>query len=315
MRILLAGATGTAGNAVLQALVNAGHSVVALSRSKAETPDQQHVSWVPWTTLGEVVHPQMSAIDAVVSCLASRSGGIKDSHTVEYGANRELLTYALRNNIGRFMLLSAICVQKPQLAFQRAKLAFERDLMASPIAWQIIRPTAFFKSLSGQISRIQQGKPFLVFGDGSLTACKPISQRDLANFMCRELVSDAHLNCILPIGGPGPAITPRDQVVLLERAFNRTITIKAVSPGLFRVGARILDLGSAVSSWCADKAEFCRIAHFYATESMLVWDERQKRYDPQATPETGSDTLGDFYRSVARGEEPLPQPREHKLFN
>lgn len=75
----------------------------------------------------------------------------------------------------QFVRLSAICVQKPRLAFQHAKLAFEVELQASGLDWTIVRPTAYFKSLSGQVERVRQGKPFLMFGDGTLTACKPIS--------------------------------------------------------------------------------------------------------------------------------------------
>jgi divinyl chlorophyllide a 8-vinyl-reductase len=50
------------------------------------------------------------------------------------------------------VLLSAICVQKPLLEFQRAKLAFEAKLQeAGDITYSIVRPTAFFKSLAGQV--------------------------------------------------------------------------------------------------------------------------------------------------------------------
>jgi hypothetical protein len=52
------------------------------------------------------------------------------------------------------VLLSAICVQKPTLEFQRAKLAFEAKLQeAGDITYSIVRPTAFFKSLAGQVGR------------------------------------------------------------------------------------------------------------------------------------------------------------------
>ena len=68
-------------------------------------------------------------------------------------------------------------------ALSFAKLAFEAELRASGLVWSIVRPTAFFKSLSGQVARVQAGKPFLVFGDGRLTACKPISDPDLGVFI------------------------------------------------------------------------------------------------------------------------------------
>jgi len=81
------------------------------------------------------------------------------------------------------VLLSAICVQRPHLAFQRAKLAAEAALAASGLRYSIVRPTAYFKSLSGQLDRLRAGRPFLVFGDGRVTACKPISDGDLARYM------------------------------------------------------------------------------------------------------------------------------------
>jgi divinyl chlorophyllide a 8-vinyl-reductase len=46
-----------------------------------------------------------------------------------------------------------------------------------------VRPTAFFKSLAGQIELVKQGKPYVMFGDGNLASCKPISEQDLAKFM------------------------------------------------------------------------------------------------------------------------------------
>jgi divinyl chlorophyllide a 8-vinyl-reductase len=35
---------------------------------------------------------------------------------------------------------------------------------------------------------------------------------------------------------------------------------------------------------------------------MLVWDARAGRYDADATPSTGSDTLFDYYARVVAGE-------------
>ena len=59
---------------------------------------------------------------------------------------------ARANKVRHFVLLSAICVQKPLLEFQRAKLKFENELMAAgDITYSIVRPTAFFKSLAGQV--------------------------------------------------------------------------------------------------------------------------------------------------------------------
>jgi divinyl chlorophyllide a 8-vinyl-reductase len=201
-----------------------------------------------------------------------------------------------------FVLLSAICVQKPLLAFQHAKLAFEDALKTSGLTYSIVRPTAYFKSLAGQIARVKAGKPFVMFGNGELTACKPISDRDLARFIVGCLDNPLRQNKVLPIGGPGPALTPRAQGELLFRLMGQTPKFKSVPIALMDTIIGGLSLAGRVSQRAADKAEFARIGRYYATESMLVWDSVRSQYNANATPETGRETLEDFYRAVLKGE-------------
>lgn len=138
----------------------------------------------------------------------------------------------------QFVRLSAICVQKPRLAFQHAKLAFEVELQASGLDWTIVRPTAYFKSLSGQVERVRQGKPFLMFGDGTLTACKPISDDDLGAYLADCLHDETRRRRVLPIGGPGEAIAPRQQGERLFELLGRPPRFKSVPPALLRGEAR-----------------------------------------------------------------------------
>ena len=107
----------------------------------------------------------------------------KDAWAIDHQAHVDALAAARAAGVTQVVLLSAICVQKPLLAFQQAKLAFEKTLIESGLDYSIVRATAFFKSLSGQIERVRAGKPFLVFGDGTLTACKPISDDDLGDYL------------------------------------------------------------------------------------------------------------------------------------
>jgi divinyl chlorophyllide a 8-vinyl-reductase len=234
-----------------------------------------------------------------VSCLASRTGTPRDARRIDHHAHSLALQAALGARVGRFVLLSAICVQRPDLAFQKAKLAFEAELQAAPLDWTIVRPTAFFKSLSGQVARVQAGRPFLVFGDGQLTACKPISDGDLGRFMAQCLSDPATHHRILPIGGPGPAITPLDQVAMLERLTGGPVRVKRVPVRMMDAIAGGLGLLGRVIPPLATKAELARIGRYYATQSMLVWTGT--RYDADATPEFGTERLEDHYAAMLRG--------------
>lgn len=274
------------GSAVAAQLAAEGHAVTALPR--AALADGAALAKVMTEAQPEVV----------ISCIASRSGAPKDAEAVDYRANLALLEAAEAAGAAHFILLSAICVQKPLLAFQHAKLKFEARLMDSAMTHTIIRPTAFFKSLSGQVKRVKAGKPFLIFGDGNLTRCKPISDADLARFIASAIDNPEAANRILPIGGPGPAITLREAGEMLFAAAGKPPRFKSVSPQIFTYAERALSLGAGFSDWFAEKAEYARIARYYATESMLVRDPATGEYSADLTPEYGSETLSDHYRRL-----------------
>jgi len=310
-RVFVLGATGTIGRAATRALVERGHDVVCLVRPGADMTDLQGADLQrAELRRGQAADPASlkrdglrgERFDAVLSCLASRTGAPDDAWAIDFQAHADALDAAKEAGAEQFVLLSAICVQKPRLAFQRAKLAFEEKLMASGIDWSIVRPTAYFKSLSGQLERLKRGKPFLLFGDGRLTACKPISDRDLGAFMADCLTDPQKRRRILPIGGPGPAITPREQGERLFRLMGRAPKFASVPPGMMTVIAGGLSVLGTIVPPLKAKAELARIGHYYATESMLVWDAAAGRYDAEATPETGSDTLFDFYEKLVAGE-------------
>jgi divinyl chlorophyllide a 8-vinyl-reductase len=204
-------------------------------------------------------------------------------------------------------------VQKPKLAFQQAKLAFEQALMASGLTYSIVRPTAFFKSLSGQVERVRRGKPFLVFGNGELTACKPISDGDLANYLVECLDNPALHNRVLPIGGPGEAITPKQQGDQLFALLGKTPRFKHVPVALLDVIVAVLGALGRVVPALAAKAELAKIGRYYATESMLVWDAANARYDANATPSMGHDTLQQHCARLLRGEA-TAERGEHAVF-
>ena len=305
-RVCLLGATGTIGAATLAALTRRGHDVVCLVRARpagAAPSDGAGFRTVDMSSAAAIARDGFRGepFDAVVSCMASRTGVPSDAWAVDYRAHRDVLAAARAAGVGRFVLLSAICVQKPLLAFQHAKLAFEAELRASGLIYSIVRPTAFFKSLSGQVERVRRGKPFLVFGDGTATACKPISDRDVADYLADCLDDDGRWNRVLPIGGPGEAITPRQQGEALFALLGRAPRIRQVPPALLDGIIGALSTAARLAPSLAAKAELARIGRYYATESMLVLDPETGRYDAAATPSTGADTLFEFYRALLAG--------------
>ncbi len=315
-RVFVIGATGTIGRATVRALVQRGHEVVCFVRPQAgvggrlATPDSIKLLAGAQVRVGDVTDPlslqehgfRDEPFDAVVSCLASRTGAPQDAWAIDHRAHMHVLAAARAVGVSQFVQLSAICVQKPLLAFQHAKLAFEKELQDSGLNFSIVRPTAFFKSLSGQVGRVKAGKPFLVFGDGTLTACKPISDDDLAAYLADCLTDAQRHRRVLPIGGPGAAITPRQQGEALFALMKKPPRFKQVPVALLDGIVGALSVGGKLVPALARKAELARIGRYYATESMLVWDAVAQRYDADATPATGSLTLWAHYEQLLSGE-------------
>lgn len=306
--MLLAGASGYIGRAVAGEVHRRGHVLTSLVRPgspaiiglrasgdviEAPVTDPAALAGLP---------DERPPIDVVVSCLASRTGEPTDAWRIDREANRSLLEIARRAGARRFVLLSAICVQNPRLEFQKAKLAFETELASSGISHAIVRPTAYFKSLAGQIPRLERGSPFVLFGDGPGPASLPISERDLARFIvdCVEVGVEgaSGLDGVLPVGGPGPAITPLERGEMLFDMLGRRPRYRRLPLALFDAVAAPLGALGRWSSSLAAKAELARIGRFYATEPMLLKDPLTGRYDAGLTPGYGDDTLEAFYRRV-----------------
>lgn len=327
MRVLLLGASGTIGKATARALIGRGYEVVCLIRPRKESqlenvePSLQTYldgAEIRWCDVVDTLQLRRDGFandcfNAVVSCMASRTGTPKDAWLVDYQANLNALQLAKESGVKHFVMLSAICVQKPLLAFQHAKLAFENALINSGLSYSIVRPTAFFKSLSGQLQRVKAGKPYLIFGDGKQTACKPISDDDLADYLAGCLENTNRHNRILPIGGPGPAITPIEQGEYLFKLLKKTPRFKSVPLGLLDGIASVLGLFGKVIPVLADKAELAKIGRYYASESMLVWDVNVQRYDADLTPSHGTQTLFEAYDEWVKGET-MPERGDHAVF-
>jgi divinyl chlorophyllide a 8-vinyl-reductase len=153
----------------------------------------------------------------------------------------------------------------------------------------------------------------LVFGNGELTACKPISDDDLGNFIVDCITNRAKHNEILSIGGPGPAVTPRDQAQALFGLLGRPVKLRRVPVALLRIISGGLRLAGVLSPAAQRKADLAEIGLYYATESMLVWKGPEQGYSEEKTASTGTEHLFDHYAKVMRSGADIPRG-DHSVF-
>ena len=315
-KIFVAGSTGYIGKNVVKYALDNGFDVVTAKRNSDNKPGQlnKKLKVIKISNNDNNWIADLEKVDVIISCLASRTGEPKDAHLVDYKLNCLLLEKAKALKCSQFILLSAICVQKPRLAFQFEKLAFEEELKKSGLNFSIVRPTAYFKSLSGQIENIKKGKPYVYFGDGQITQCNPISEKDLSLYILSCIKDKSKWRKILPIGGPKQSITPKDIGKILFEIFEVSPKYKSFPTKLLDAIRLLLLIISPFSNWAKNKSELIKIAKYYATESMLIWDEKKECYDANMTPSTGKDTLRDYFYSIKNLDLQLEIDRDSKLY-
>lgn len=325
-RVAVAGATGYIGRVVVQELVRRGYPTAALVRD-ASTISSQTSKCIQGAELIECnVCDESSVANAyaafkpssTICCLASRSGTKRESFEVDYGGGKKVFLAQEKvaldyyneqiNNGGKdtsqpslshhYVLLSAYCVGKPLLQFQLAKLQLEREIQAQSTADQgkdgklfhsIVRPTAFFKSIDGQIESAREGLPVLYFGDGTCAA-NPICEEDLANYLIDCAVHPRKtdmLNKCRDVGGPDvPPITKKQQIEIIYDTLGVAITKRwTVSIPVVLLDFLIntfsnlekasklipsKDKSESFQRQFEDAAEIVRIVRYYATEPMVA---------------------------------------------
>jgi len=281
-RVVIVGATGYIGKFVVKESIRRGYDTVAVLRPGAPPKDDffkgASVVYADVTDPASLKEKESEIFgkktDAIVSCLASRSGVKADAYKIDYEATLNSLNAARAAKVDHFVLLSAYCVQKPLLQFQQAKLKFEAALTsAGDIRYSIVRPTAFFKSVSGQLELLQQGWPFVMFDDGEICKCNPIAESDLATYMLNCLDEKDKWNKILNLGGPDEGMSMKKQSEMIFDILGKEPKYWTAPIGLFDAIINTLAFFGKFFEGAEDAAELARIGKYYAVEDVSAsWD-------------------------------------------
>lgn len=271
--VLVVGATGYIGNAVVAEAVRQGYEVIAVTRSlKTECRfDGAEVVLADVTDPASLTQIFRRKIDVIISCLACHSGLPKDFDDIDYKATLRILDAAIENGIRQFILLSAICVRKPDLPLQLAKLKMEDALMRSGIDYAIVRPTAYFWVFEAQNRSIDKGRPAFVIGTGDQARHNPIAKEDLAEFLVGCIGDSERMNRIHIIGGPEVPeniITYRDSLLMAFDSLGKEPKIISIPGWLYMALIRATRFIGIFSRKVGVLSEFLHITYYYLHNDM-----------------------------------------------
>ncbi|MEU5085802.1 NAD(P)H-binding protein [Streptomyces sp. NPDC021356] len=215
--IVVTGATGNVGRALVERLTAAGRPVRALTR------DPQRAG-LPETA--EVVRFQPDDPAALFT------GATKLFLYVQAAGDRtaEFLAAARKAGVRHVVLLSSAIVTEGADETHPIHVMHagpERAIRDSGLEWTSLRPGAFATNAFQWAGQIRAGDTVRgVFADGMSA---PIHEDDIAAVAERALLDDGHEGAVHRLSGP-EAISNADQVAAIGRALGRELTFTEVPP-------------------------------------------------------------------------------------
>lgn len=212
-RVLVVGATGLLGSAIVARLKAEGMFVVALVRTAGHEarrlqPDRLIVQDLRDLHAAQAWEPHLDGISVVINCAGTLQDSSRDSTSAVHSAAPSALFEACeRGGIRRVIHFSAMGVDQGGLtAFSRTKAVAETVLQRSSLDWVILRPavvvgraayggSALFRGLAGLpwLPQVSDTKPISV-----------VQLDDVVETTVRLLAPDAPKNIALELAGPQP---------------------------------------------------------------------------------------------------------------
>ncbi|MGM4921482.1 NAD-dependent epimerase/dehydratase family protein [Tardiphaga sp. 804_B3_N1_9] len=308
LRVLVTGASGFIGEALVTALVASGHRVRAASRQRANFPSGR-VEWVQLPDLRGAVEwsSLLANVDVVVHLagIAHRNGVHGDAiDRVNRGAVAALAAACQRHDVRRLIFMSSAGVHAgstskaavieshapdPVTAYDRAKIAAERAVEDSGAPYTILRPVVVYGAaakanfaLAVRLARLSLPLPF-----GALEIRRSLLAIDnliAAVIFCLD--GEATLNQTFLVADP-EAITVSAMFLELRRGLGRQPCLVPVPPAFFE---RLLRIVGRPDIWG-------RIGQEFVVDSTKL---QNAGFRPLVLTEEGLRAVGAFYRTRRR---------------
>ena len=223
--ILVTGATGNTGRAIVDALARRGAPVRAMVRAEADR-----------AKLPAGVPAVVADFDDLASIAAALEGAdraylVTPSSERAEEQQRRFADLAAKAGLRHLVVLSQLASDEHSpVRFLRYHAAVEQDIRDLGIPYTFLRPNLFFQGLlafAGTIS--SQGRFYAPIGDATISA---IDVRDIADVAAVTLTEAGHEGATYTLTGPA-SITHTQIAAALTAALGRDVTFTDVPPEAF----------------------------------------------------------------------------------
>jgi UDP-glucose 4-epimerase len=264
MRVLVTGASGFVGGALVKSLLDHGHEVSVTARGAAlDGAIVDRVAAVHKIDLTGPVKwgPILPGIDAIVHLAGIAHIGADVPETiydrVNHRATAELAEAARQADLKRLVFISSVRAQsgatadhvltetdspQPTDAYGRSKLAAEQAIRKSGVRFTILRPVLVYgPGVKGnlaallRLAALPMPLPFGAFHNRRSL----LHRDDLISAIAFVIAESASEDETFLVADPDP-VTPADIVTALRRSLGRSPRLLSVPPALIHLGLRML---------------------------------------------------------------------------
>jgi uncharacterized protein YbjT (DUF2867 family) len=196
MRVLVTGATGYVGSAVVRRLEADGHEVHPFSRASGGDISD-----------ATAVERAMAGVDAAVNLVAILEGSAEQFERVVAGGARNVVAAAQAAGVRRVLHMSALGVTEEHASltgYWGGKWKAKQAVVGSGLDWTVFEPSFVFSQGGGafrEFERLARMPVVPVIGDGRYRH-QPVWLGDVATAFSRALERPETIGNVYPLGGP-----------------------------------------------------------------------------------------------------------------
>ena len=236
--ILVTGAAGKTGRAVIQALASRRETIRALIHRPDQAPSLQALG-VQETQVGDLL--DQTAVQRAVDGVRAIYHMAPNVSPDEIPMGQSVISAAQSVDVERLVFHSVLHPHIEAMPHHWKKARVEELLFASGLSFTILQPTAYMQNdVAARDQITKQGRypvPYSLETRMSL-----VDLEDVAEAAARVLTEPGHIGATIELVGT-PGMSPRDIVELLSTELDRPVSVEVVPLDAWERSARATGLG------------------------------------------------------------------------
>jgi NAD(P)H dehydrogenase (quinone) len=236
--ILVTGAAGKTGRAVLRALADKGETVRALVRRPGQIEVVKDLG-AQQAIAGDMC--QQATLEQAAQGVRAIYHICPNMHPAEVAIGQAILAAARSAGVERFVYHSVLHPQTEAMPHHWLKLRVEELLFASGLAYTILQPAAYMQNVLAHWDQIVQQGVFPV-PYAAETRLGMVDLEDVAAAAAAVLAQSGHLGATYELAGPD-VLSQHEVAAILAEQLGRAVRVQLVSQDTWEHGARESGLG------------------------------------------------------------------------